>query len=137
MSQDTNQAYAGHTPMMQQYLRLKDEAGSILLFYRMGDFYEMFFDDAIIAARELEITLTGKDCGQEERAPMAGVPHHSVDKYIARLVAHGYKVAIAEQMSEPKTGQIVERKVTQIITPATFIEESKKEFVYLSAITYT
>lgn len=125
------------TPAQKQYTDMKKQHSDCILFFRMGDFYETFNEDAKIAAKVLDLTLTSRDRTSENPAPMAGVPFHSVDKYIARLVAHGYKVAIAEQMSEPKTGQIVERKVTQIITPATFIEESKKEFVYLAAITYT
>ena len=91
------------SPMMQRYLETKEQYKDCILFYRLGDFYEMFFDDAILAARELEITLTGKDCGQEERAPMAGVPHHAAEMYIARLIAKGYKVAICEQLEDPKT----------------------------------
>ena len=125
------------TPAQKQYTDMKKQHSDCILFFRMGDFYETFNEDAKIAAKVLDLTITSRDRTSENPAPMAGVPFHSVDKYIARLVAHGYKVAIAEQMSEAKTGQIVERKVTQIITPATFIEESKKEFVYLSAITYT
>ena len=97
---------AEFSPMMQRYLETKEQYKDCILFYRLGDFYEMFFDDAIIAARELEITLTGKDCGQEERAPMAGVPHHAAEMYISRLIAKGYKVAICEQLEDPKTGGI-------------------------------
>ena len=88
--------------IIQSYLETKEQYKDCILFYRLGDFYEMFFDDAILAARELEITLTGKDCGQEERAPMAGVPHHAAEMYIAKLVAKGYKVAICEQLEDPK-----------------------------------
>ena len=86
------------TPMMQQYMETKKEYSDCILFYRLGDFYEMFFDDALTASRELEITLTGKNCGLEERAPMCGVPYHAVDSYLNRLVSKGYKVAICEQM---------------------------------------
>ena len=89
------------TPMMQQYMNTKNEYKDCILFYRLGDFYEMFFDDAITASKELEITLTGKNCGLDERAPMCGVPHHSVDGYLNRLVSKGYKVAICEQMEDP------------------------------------
>ena len=90
------------TPMMQQYMETKNQYKDCILFYRLGDFYEMFFDDAITASRELEITLTGKNCGLEERAPMCGVPHHSVEGYLNRLVSSGYKVAICEQVEDPK-----------------------------------
>ena len=89
------------SPMMQQYMETKKEYHDCILFYRLGDFYEMFFDDAKTASRELELTLTGKDCGLEERAPMCGVPYHAVDSYLYRLVSKGYKVAIAEQMEDP------------------------------------
>ena len=91
---------ANLSPMMQQYMRLKEQNPDTLLFFRVGDFYEMFFDDALTASRELELTLTGKDCGLAERAPMCGVPHHAVDAYIARLVEKGYRVAIGEQMED-------------------------------------
>ena len=90
------------SPMMQRYLETKEQYKDCILFYRLGDFYEMFFDDAILVSRELEITLTGKDCGQAERAPMCGVPHHAAESYIARLIAKGYKVAICEQLEDPK-----------------------------------
>ena len=90
------------TPMMQQYFEIKEQYKHCLLFFRLGDFYEMFFEDAVIASKELEITLTGKDWGQEERAPMCGVPFHSADGYIARLVERGYKVAICEQVEDPR-----------------------------------
>ena len=93
------------TPMMQQYFEIKEQYKHCLLFFRLGDFYEMFFEDAVIASKELEITLTGKDWGQEERAPMCGVPFHSADGYIARLVERGYKVAICEQVEDPKTAK--------------------------------
>ena len=88
------------TPMMQQYLQMKADNPDCLLFFRLGDFYEMFFDDARLVSRELELTLTGRDCGLEERAPMCGVPHHAVDNYVQRLIAKGYKVAICEQMED-------------------------------------
>ena len=108
------------SPMMRQYLTLKEENKDTLLFFRMGDFYEMFFEDAVTASRELELTLTGRDCGTQERAPMCGVPWHAVDSYIARLIARGYKVAIAEQTEDPaKTKTLVKRAVVRIVTPGT------------------
>ena len=91
------------TPMMKQYMETKSQYQDCILFYRLGDFYEMFFEDALTASRELEITLTGKNCGQEEKAPMCGVPYHAVEGYLNRLVAKGYKVAICEQVEDPKT----------------------------------
>lgn len=100
------------TPMMQQYLDIKEQYRDCILMFRLGDFYEMFFDDAVVASRELEIALTGRDCGLEERAPMCGVPYHSVDGYIARLVQRGYKVAVCEQMEDPSQAKgIVRREV--------------------------
>lgn len=108
------------TPMMQQYLKIKEEYTDCILFFRLGDFYEMFFDDAITASEVLEITLTGKDCGMEERAPMCGVPYHSVQGYIAKLIKSGYKVAICEQTEDPKNAKgIVKRDVIRVITPGT------------------
>ncbi len=108
------------TPMMQQYMETKNQYKDCILFYRLGDFYEMFFEDAITASRVLEITLTGKNCGLEERAPMCGVPHHSVEGYLNRLVQNGYKVAICEQMEDPKQAKgIVRREVVRIVTPGT------------------
>ena len=108
------------TPMMKQYLEIKEEYKDCILFFRLGDFYEMFFDDAITASRELEITLTGKDCGMEERAPMCGVPFHSADGYIAKLIKKGYKVAICEQTEDPKNAKgIVKRDVIRVVTPGT------------------
>ena len=102
------------TPMMQQYMQTKKEYPDCILFYRLGDFYEMFFDDALIASKELEITLTGKNCGLEERAPMCGVPYHSVDGYLNRLVSKGYKVAICEQTEDPSTAKgLVKREVVR------------------------
>ncbi len=113
------------SPMMQQYMELKEQYKDSLLFFRLGDFYEMFFEDAKLASKELELTLTGRDCGLSERAPMCGVPRHAVDQYIARLLEKGYKVAICEQITEPTKGKsIVERDVVRIITPGTVIEES-------------
>ncbi len=111
------------SPMMQQYMRIKEENSDAILFFRLGDFYEMFFDDAITASRELDLTLTGKDCGMEERAPMCGVPYHSCEAYIARLVERGYKVAVCEQTEDPsKTKKLVKRDVVRIITPGTVID---------------
>lgn len=111
------------SPMMQQYITIKENYPDTLLFFRLGDFYEMFFEDAKIASRELELVLTGRDCGQEERAPMCGVPFHSADSYIAKLVARGYKVAICEQLENPsETKGIVKRDVIRVITPGTVIE---------------
>lgn len=116
------------TPMMQQYMNTKNEYKDCILFYRLGDFYEMFFDDAITAARELEITLTGKACGLEERAPMCGIPHHAVDGYLTRLVSKGYKVAICEQMEDPKQCKgIVKREVVRIVTPGTNLNTQSLE----------
>ncbi|MCD7725921.1 MAG: DNA mismatch repair protein MutS [Clostridiales bacterium] len=108
------------TPMMQKYLETKQEYPDCILFYRLGDFYEMFFDDALTASKELEITLTGKSCGQEERAPMCGIPYHAVDGYLNKLVSKGYKVAICEQMEDPKLAKgLVKREVVRIVTPGT------------------
>ncbi len=108
------------SPMMQQYLNIKQKHEHCLLFYRVGDFYEMFFDDAKLASRELELVLTGKDCGLKERAPMCGVPHHAVNTYVQRLIEKGYKVAICEQLTEPTKGkQPVDRDVIRIVTPGT------------------
>ena len=111
---------ADFTPMMQQYLKIKDQYRDAILFYRLGDFYEMFFDDAKTASKELELVLTGRDCGQEERAPMCGVPFHAADSYIAKLVAKGYKVAVCEQTEDPAAAKgIVTRDVIRIVTPGT------------------
>lgn len=108
------------TPMMQQYLETKKDYQDCILFYRLGDFYEMFYEDALVASKELEITLTGKNCGQEERAPMCGVPYHAVEGYLNKLVSKGYKVAICEQMEDPKLAKgIVKREVVRIVTPGT------------------
>ena len=116
---------AEYSPLMQQYFSIKEEHKDSILFFRVGDFYEMFFDDAILASRELEITLTGKECGQEERAPMCGVPYHAVDTYVSRLIEKGYKVAICEQLEDPKaTKGMVKRDVIRIVTPGTVIESN-------------
>ena len=119
---------AEYSPMMQHYLDTKNEYSDCILFYRLGDFYEMFFDDAITVSKELEITLTGKDCGQAERAPMAGIPFHAAENYIARLISKGYKVAICEQMEDPKEAKgIVKREVIRVVTPGTVIESNLLE----------
>ena len=111
------------TPMMEQYFEVKNQYKDYLLFYRLGDFYEMFFDDAIIGSRELELTLTGRDCGEAERAPMCGVPFHSADLYIGKLIEKGYKVAICEQTEDPALAKgLVKREVIRIVTPGTLIE---------------
>jgi DNA mismatch repair protein MutS len=115
----------GLTPMMQQYFQIKEQYKDAILFFRLGDFYEMFFEDAVLASKELEITLTGRDCGLEERAPMCGVPYHSVDSYIAKLIENGHKVAICEQTQDPADAKgLVERQVIRVITPGTVIESS-------------
>ena len=116
---------AEFSPMMKHYLQMKEEYSDCIVFYRLGDFYEMFFDDAKTASRELELTLTGKDCGQEERAPMCGIPFHAAESYIARLIEKGYKVAICEQLEDPKTAKgIVKRDVIRVVTPGTVIESN-------------
>ena len=129
---------AAYSPMMQHYLETKNEYKDCILFYRLGDFYEMFFDDAITTSRELELTLTGKDCGQEERAPMCGVPYHAAETYIARLIAKGYKVAICEQVEDPKQAKgIVKREVIRVVTPGTVMESNlleEKKNNYIMAI---
>lgn len=126
---------AEYTPMMMQYFKIKENYRDAILFYRLGDFYEMFFDDAKTASRELELVLTGRDCGQEERAPMCGVPFHAAETYIARLVAKGYKVAVCEQTEDPSQAKgIVTRDVIRIVTPATvtesiMLDESKNNYL--------
>lgn len=126
------------SPMMQQYLDIKEQYKDCVLFFRLGDFYEMFFDDAVNISRELELVLTGKNCGLEERAPMCGVPFHSCDTYIARLVEKGYKVAICEQVEDPATAKgIVKREVVQVVTPGTITKQSmldEKENNYLASV---
>ena len=117
-----------YTPMMQHYLDMKEKYKDCILFYRLGDFYEMFFDDAINVSRELELTLTGKDCGKEERAPMCGIPFHAADTYIARLISKGYKVAICEQLEDPKFAKgMVKRDVIRVVTPGTVMEANLLE----------
>lgn len=128
------------SPMMQKYIETKEQYKDCILFYRLGDFYEMFFDDAILVSKELELTLTGKDCGLEERAPMCGIPYHAVDTYLSRLVEKGYKVAIGEQVEDPKQAKgLVKREVIRVVTPGTnlnlsSIDETKNN--YLMCITY-
>ena len=123
------------TPMMQQYIETKKQYQDCILFYRLGDFYEMFFEDALTASRELEITLTGKNCGQEEKAPMCGVPYHAVEGYLNKLVSKGYKVAICEQVEDPKQAKgIVKREVVRIVTPGTnldtqALDETKNNYI--------
>ncbi len=123
------------SPMMTEYLKTKEQYKDCILFYRLGDFYEMFFDDALTASRELEITLTGKECGLEERAPMCGVPYHALESYLTRLVQKGYKVAIAEQMEDPKQAKgLVRREVIRVVTPGTLtssqaLDETKNNFL--------
>ncbi len=123
------------TPMMQQYMDMKEQYKDCILMFRLGDFYEMFFDDAILASRELEITLTGRDCGLEERAPMCGVPFHAVDGYISRLISKGYKVAICEQVEDPALAKgIVKREVVKVVTPGTvtdlaMLDEKKNNYL--------
>ena len=133
---------ASLSPMMQHYVKTKEEYKDSILFYRLGDFYEMFFDDAETVSRELELTLTGKDCGMAERAPMCGVPFHAAETYINRLISKGYKVAICEQMEDPKQAKgIVRREVIRVVTPGTTLntqalDETKNNYimsvVYLS-----
>ena len=116
---------AEFSPMMQHYLDTKEQYKDCILFYRLGDFYEMFFDDAQTASREREITLTGKECGQEERAPMCGVPYHAANVYIAKLIEKGYKVAICEQLEDPKKAKgMVKRDVIRVVTPGTVVEDN-------------
>ena len=116
---------AGLTPMMSQYLALKEKYSDCLLFFRLGDFYEMFFEDAVTASKVLDIALTGRDCGLETRAPMCGVPFHAVDSYIAKLIENGYKVALCEQLTDPALSKgLVERDVVRVYTAGTVIEEN-------------
>ena len=129
------------TPMMQKYMETKEQYKDCILFYRLGDFYEMFFDDAVIASKELEIALTGKSCGLEERAPMCGVPYHAVETYLARLVSRGYKVAICEQVEDPKLAKgLVKREVIRVVTPGTNLDMQSLDAGrnnYLMSIAYT
>ena len=127
------------SPMMQQYLQIHDAYPDCLLLFRLGDFYELFFEDAKTASRELELTLTGKDCGLEERAPMCGVPFHSVNTYIEKLIERGYKVAICEQMEDPALAKgLVKRDVVRVITAGTVTDPvmlDEKTNNYLMRIT--
>ena len=129
------------TPLMQQYMQIKEQYKDCILFYRLGDFYEMFFEDAHVCSRELEIALTGKNIGQEERAPMCGVPYHAVEAYLSKLVSRGYRVAICEQVEDPKQAKgIVKREVVRIVTPGTnlntqVLDESKNN--YLMSVVHT
>ena len=129
------------TPMMRQYMEVKQQYPDCFLFYRLGDFYEMFFDDAIEGSKILELTLTGRDCGLEERAPMCGVPYHAVDTYVNKMISLGHKVAICEQMEDPALAKgLVTRSVTRVITPGTVIEEkmldgSKNNYIF--SLNYT
>ncbi len=140
MSYNIDEIKSKVSPMMQHYLQTKQDHPDCILFYRLGDFYEMFFDDALLVSKELEITLTGKDCGLEERAPMCGVPYHAVDVYLDRLVANGHKVAICEQVEDPKLAKgMVKREVTRIVTPGTnmsaqVLEDARNN--YLMCIAY-
>ena len=111
------------SPMMKLYMETKEQYSDCILFYRLGDFFELFFDDAKLVSKELSLTLTGRDCGLEERAPMCGVPYHAVDAYLNQLVSKGYKVAICDQVEDPKTAQgIVRREVVRIATPGTNLD---------------
>ena len=111
------------SPMMAEYVKTKQQYKDCILFYRLGDFYEMFFEDALTVTKELEITLTGKDCGLEERAPMCGVPFHAAETYINRLIEKGYKVAICEQVEDPKKAKgLVKREVIRVVTPGTTLD---------------
>ena len=132
------------SPMMQKYMETKEQYKDCILFYRLGDFYEMFFDDAILASKELELTLTGKDCGLEERAPMCGIPYHAVDTYLSKLVEKGYKVAIGEQVEDPKLAKgLVKREVIRVVTPGTNLntssmDETKNNYLMcISCLLYT
>ncbi len=129
------------SPMMKQYLETKEKYKDCILFYRLGDFYEMFFDDAKTASRELDLVLTGKNCGEDERAPMCGIPYHAVDSYLAKLVSKGYKVAIAEQLTDPALSKgLVERDVVRIVTPGTVISQSmlsEKENNFLASVYFS
>ncbi len=136
----TQDKMSGLSPMMAQYVETKKQYHDCILFYRLGDFYEMFFEDAKTVSKELELTLTGKECGLEERAPMCGVPYHAVDSYLSRLVQKGYKVAIAEQMEDPKQAKgLVKREVIRVVTPGTItssqaLDETRNN--YLMGIVY-
>lgn len=124
-----------YTPMMRQYLTIKEDYNDAIVFFRLGDFYEMFFSDAFIASKELEIQLTGRDAGHKDRVPMCGVPHHSAESYIERLIQKGYKVAICEQVEDPSEAKgIVKRDVVRLITPGTYIENKSEDIAYIASI---
>src|SRR5690606_27444646 len=129
------------TPLMQQYLQIKEQYKDCILFYRLGDFYEMFFEDAKICSKELEIALTGKNIGKEEKAPMCGVPYHAVENYLSKLISRGYRVAICEQVEDPKTAKgLVKREVVRIVSPGTnlntqVLDETRNN--YLMAVVHT
>ena len=126
-----------YTPMIRQYLDIKKDYEDTLLFYRLGDFYELFFEDAKVAAKELDLVLTGRNAGTKERIPMCGVPHHAADSYILRLSQKGFKVAIVEQLEDPQTAQgIVKRGVVKIVTPGTIMDElsENSESIYLCSV---
>jgi DNA mismatch repair protein MutS len=125
------------TPAQQQYHDLKAQYPDCILFFRLGDFYETFGDDALLCAKLLDLTVTTREKNAENPLPMAGIPYHAAEKYIPKLIAFGHKVAVAEQMTAPKAGQIVERAVTHVVTPATHIDEGAKEYTYICAVTYT
>jgi DNA mismatch repair protein MutS len=124
--------------MIEQYLQVKEQHQDCILFFRLGDFYEMFFEDARLASRELDIVLTGRDAGQEEKVPMCGIPYHSANNYIARLISRGYRIAVCEQVEDPKVAKgIVKREVTRIITPGTVMDDnilSESRNNYLAAV---
>ena len=128
------------TPLMQQYMEIKEQYKDCILFYRLGDFYEMFFEDAKICSKELEIALTGKNIGNDERAPMCGVPYHAVDNYLSKLISRGYRVAICEQVEDPKLAKgLVKRDVIRIVSPGTnlntqALDETRNN--YLMSIVY-
>ena len=125
------------SPMMGQYLDIKDKYEDTIIFFRLGDFYEMFFEDAILASRELELTLTGKNCGLDERVPMCGIPYHAYKSYLDKLIEKGYKVAICEQLTDPKeTIGMVERDVIQVVTRGTILDDSlnSKDYNYIGNI---
>ena len=130
-----NQKY---TPMMEQYLEIKNDYKDFIVFFRLGDFYEMFFDDAYVASKELELALTGKDAGAEERVPMCGIPFHAASSYIEKMVSRGYKIAVVEQIEDPKEAVgIVKRGVVKIITPGTISSGLKdNENNYIGSIAY-
>jgi len=127
---------ATYTPAMQQYVDMKKQYADCILFFRLGDFYETFFEDAKICSKVLDLVLTSKNKTSDNPIPMAGIPYHSADKYVQKLVSHGYKIAIAEQISEPTPGKIVDRQVQSVITPGTYIQEAQKKFAYTCSVYY-